>query len=311
MIHTIVWAFQLVAILGCVSSCIYYAICLWSAVLFLRHQKGGDSFRGSQSPPVSILKPLKGTDPDIYESFRSHCLQDYPEYELIFGVSDANDPAVASVQRLQQEFPSHAIYLVVCQDILGANVKVSNLERMLQTARYAHLIVNDSDISVPPDYIRDVTAPLSDPAVGLVTCLYRAEAHDWPSRFEALAVATDFAPSTLIAPWFGVSEFGPGSTLAFRKTDLERIGGFRTIADYLADDYQLGCKLHSLGLRNVISKVVVSTRLSAESWSAAWRHQLRWALTIRLSRGGGYAGLPVTFATVWAVLAACRLIEAV
>ena len=137
-----------------------------------------------------------------------------------------------------------------------------------------------------------------------MTCLYRAEADDWPSRFEALAIATDFAPSTLVAPFVGVSEFGLGSTLAFRRADLDRIGGFASIANYLADDYQLGRKLHSLGLRNLISKVVVSTRLSAESWRAASKHQLRWARTIRLSRGGGYAGLPVTFATLWAVLAA-------
>jgi ceramide glucosyltransferase len=152
--------------------------------------------------------------------------------------------------------------------------------------------------------LRDVTAPLADSAIGLVTCLYRAEAHDWPSRWEALAIATEFAPSTLVAPLVGVSEFGLGSTLAFRKSDLDRIGGFAAIADYLADDYQLGRKLHALGLKNLISDVVVSTRLAADSWRAAWQHQLRWARTIRLSRGRGYAGLPITFATLWALLAA-------
>ena len=175
---------------------------------------------------------------------------------------------------------------------------------LAREARHPLLIVSDSDITVPPDYLHDVTAPLVNPSIGLVTCLYRAEADNLPSRFEALAIATDFAPSTLVAPFVGVSEFGLGSTLAFRRLDLERIGGFAAIADYLADDYQLGRRLHALGLRNLISKVVVSTRLSAESWSAAWRHQLRWARTIRLSRGAGYAGLPVTFATLWAVAAA-------
>jgi ceramide glucosyltransferase len=163
--------------------------------------------------------------------------------------------------------------------------------------------VSDSDISVPEGYLRDVTAPLADPAIGLVTCLYRAEADNMPSRFEALAIATDFAPSTLVAPFVGVSEFGLGSTLAFRRADLERIGGFAAVADYLADDYQLGRKLHSLGLRNLISKVVVSTHMSASSWQAAWKHQLRWARTIRLSRGA-YVGLPVTYATLWALISA-------
>jgi len=157
---------------------------------------------------------------------------------------------------------------------------------------------------VPLDYIRDVTAPLSDPGIGMVTCLYRAEAHDWPSRFEALAIATDFAPSTLVAQWLGVSDFGLGSTLAFRKADLDRIGGFPAIADYIADDYQLGHKLHALGLRNIISEVVVSTRLASGSWLGAWRHQVRWARTIRLSGGPGYAGLPITYASLWVLITA-------
>jgi ceramide glucosyltransferase len=174
---------------------------------------------------------------------------------------------------------------------------------LAREARHPLLIVSDSDITVPPGYLQNVTSPLADPSIGLVTCLYRAEADNLPSRFEALAIATDFAPSTLVAPFVGVSEFGLGSTLAFRRADLDRIGGFAAIADYLADDYQLGRKLHSLGLRNLISKVVVSTRLSAESWRAAWQHQLRWARTIRLSRSA-YVGLPVTFATLWAVAAA-------
>jgi ceramide glucosyltransferase len=183
-------------------------------------------------------------------------------------------------------------------------LKVGSLIDLAREARHPILIVNDSDISVPPGYIGHVTAPLSEPGIGLVTCLYRAEAHDWPSRFEALAIATDFAPSTLVAQLFGVSDFGLGSTLAFRRTDLDRIGGFRAIADYIADDYQLGHKIHALGLRNIISEVVVSTRLSSGSWLGAWRHQVRWARTIRLSKGAGYAGLPITYASLWAAIAA-------
>ncbi len=254
-------------------------------------------------PGISILKPVYGRDPGFYLAIRSHAVQQYPEFEILFGVHKLEDPASADIQRLIAEFPALPIRLIVCPSETP-NAKVGTLADLASQACYPLLVVNDSDITVPAGYLQDVTAPLSDPAVGLVTCLYRAEAHNWPTRFEALAIATDFAPSTLVAPWFGVSEFGLGSTLAFRKADLERIGGFRVISDYLADDYQLGCKLHSLGLRNVISKVVVSTRLSAESWGSAWLHQLRWARTIRLSRGGGYAGLPVTFATLWALVAA-------
>jgi len=255
-------------------------------------------------PPVSILKPLYGRDAGFYAAIRSHAVQEYPELEILFGVRSQDDPARQDVERLIAEFPALPIRLVHCTTA-APNQKVGSLIDLARAARHATLIVNDSDISVPANYIRDVTAPLADPRVGLVTCLYRAEAHDWPSRFEALAIATDFAPSTLVARLFGVSDFAFGSTMVFRRSDLERIGGFSAIADYIADDYQLGHKLHSLGLRNVISEAVVSTRLSSGSWRGAWRHQVRWARTIRLSGGGaGYLGLPITYATLWAAAAA-------
>ncbi len=155
MIHSIGRILQVVAILGCASSSIYYLLCLWSAGRFLRGRDAGAGANPTNSlPPVSILKPLKGTDPEIYESFRSHCLQDYPEYEIIFGVSDPADPAVTSVEQLQREFPNLSIRLMVCPNKLGANVKVSNLEQMVQMARYGHLIVNDSDIRVERDYLQ-------------------------------------------------------------------------------------------------------------------------------------------------------------
>src|ERR1700757_2304301 len=154
MMHFIGRIFQIVALLGCISSSVYYLLCLWSAAGFLRTRKVVRSGGWPQSlPPVSVLKPLKGTDPDIYESFRSHCLQDYQEFEIIFGVSDPDDPAVASVQQLQREFPDRTIRLLVASQKLGANVKVSNLEQMLQAARYEYLLVNDSDIRVEPDYL--------------------------------------------------------------------------------------------------------------------------------------------------------------
>jgi ceramide glucosyltransferase len=260
-----------------------------------------------QAPPsfaVSILKPVYGKDAGFYEAIRTHALQQYPDVEILFGIRRTDDPAREDVERLMREFPALPIRLVLCTSS-APNLKVGSLIDLAREARHPILIVNDSDISVPPDYIRDVTAPLADASIGLVTCLYRAEVHDWPGRFEALAIATDFAPSTLVAQMFGVSDFGLGSTLAFRRADLDRIGGFQAIADYIADDYQLGHKLHSLGMRNVISEVVVSTRLSAESWLGAWRHQVRWARTIRLSGGiAGYAGLPITYASLWIVVAA-------
>lgn len=305
MIHSVVRIVQLVGILGCVFSSIYYLLCLWSAAAFHRRSKADRSVRPTQTLlPISILKPLKGTDPDICESFRSHCLQDYPEYEIIFGVSDPDDPAVASVEQLQREFPDRAIRLVVCPAKLGANVKVSNLEQMLSAARYEYLIVNDSDICVERDYLRRVIAPLSDEHIGMVTCLYRGvAAPTFGSRLEALGISTDFCPGVLVARQLeGGLRFGLGSTLAFRRTDLGRSGGFRSIVDFLADDYELGRRIAALGLRVVLSDVVVETRLPAYGLRAFLAHQLRWARGVRDSRAGGYTGLIATYGLMWALL---------
>ena len=289
-----------VALIVIASAAAMYQLIAIIAVLSQRRQSAKQS---SANLPVSILKPVHGKDAGFYEAIRTHALQQYPEFEILFGIRRVDDPARADVERLIREFPALPIRIIECSTV-APNMKVGSLIDLARAARHPILIVNDSDISVPAGYIRDVTAPLADTNAGLVTCLYRAEVHDWPSRFEALAIATDFAPSTLVARLFGVSDFGLGSTLAFRRADLDRIGGFQAIADYIADDYQLGHKLHALGMRNVISEVIVSTRLASGSWLGAWHHQVRWARTIRLSGGAGYAGLPITYASLWVLIAA-------
>jgi ceramide glucosyltransferase len=304
MSHSIGKIFQIVAILGCVSASIYYLLCLWAANALLRARKAGTSGRSTHLPPVSILKPLKGIDPEIYESFRSHCLQDYPEYEIVFGVSDPADPAVASVERLKQEFPQRAIQLVVCPNILGPNVKVSNLEQMVQAARHEYLIVNDSDIRVEPDYLQRIIAALVDEGLGMVTCLYRGvAASTLGSRLEALGISTDFSAGVLMARLLeGGLSFGLGSTLAFRRRDLIRIGGFKTIVDFLADDYELGRRIAGLGLKIALSDVVVETHLPAYHLGGFLAHQMRWARGVRGVRLGGYIGLASTFGLMWALL---------
>ena len=310
MIHSILRILQLAAIwiscLGCLSSCIYYLICLRAAAIFIRERNADRSVSTTQFvPPVSILKPLKGTDPDMYESFRSHCLQDYPEYEIVFGASDANDPAIASVKQLQRDFPGCKIKCLACPAILGANVKVSNLAQMLGTASYDYLIVNDSDIRVESDYLRRVMAPLADKSVGMVTCLYRGlPAPTLGSHLEALGISTDFCAGVLAARQLeGAIRFGLGSTLAFRRADLARIGGFESFVDFLADDYELGRHITDLGLRVELSDVVVETHLPAYDLRSFLAHQLRWARGVRDARSGGYIGLVSTYGLMWALLA--------
>lgn len=285
----------------------YCVLCIWAARRYTSESNllPPDA---SDLPPVSILKPLKGTDPEMHESFRSHCVQDYPAYEILFGVSDENDPAASLVGKLQREFPQRPIRLVLCEKNSGANGKVSSLVQLAAEAKHAVFLVNDSDIRVATDYLRTVMRELQAPNVGLVTCLYRGvPAKTLASRLESLGISTDFVPGVLVAKEIeGGLHFGLGSTLAFRRVDLDAIGGFESIVDYLADDYELGKRIAERGLKVVLSSSVVETFLPAYSFSEFFAHQLRWARTIRVSRSGGYAGLLLTYTLPWAAL--CLLI---
>ncbi len=245
--------------------------------------------------PVSVLKPVRGLDPGFREAIRSHTVLQ-GEYEFLCGVSQPDDPGIPVLREFYQ------VRVVDCHTH-APNGKVGVLIDLAAEAKNPILVVNDADIRVEPDYLTRVTAPLADPRVGLVTCLYRPLGDSFAARFEGLGVATDFAPSALVARLVGVDEFAMGSTLAFRREDLERIGGFAAVADYLADDYQLGHRIHALGLKCVLSDIVVETHLGG-GWRQVWAHQVRWARTIRVSRFGGYLGLPVTNATLWAVVCA-------
>ena len=253
-------------------------------------------------PPISILKPVHGRDPRFYQAIRSHAVQDYPEFEILFGVGDPADPALEDIARLQREFPALRIEALVVST-KAPNAKAGVLAGLAKHARFPLLLVNDSDIAAPPGYLHAVAAPLADPAIGLVTCLYRAAADSCAARSEALAIATEFTPSVLVARLLGQAEFALGATMAFRAETLRAVGGFESLAEYLADDYQLGKRIRDAGLRIEFAPVVVETNLGAESWKQTWRHQLRWSRTIRVSRPGGYYGYAVTHATIWALLA--------
>jgi len=300
---------EVVAIVGTLGSCFFYLLSALGLASFLRDRRKKlkrPLLLDSQLPPVSILKPLKGVDPEIWESFCSHCEQEYPQFQIqmIFGVSDPADPAVEVVRKLQAKYPKLVIELMVCDRVLGTNIKVSNLVQMLPAARHELLLVNDSDIRVPAEYLRRVIAPLRDSSVGLVTCLYHGVAGPTlGSHLEAVGISTDFVPGVLSARLIEKGlHFGLGSTLAFRRRDLEAIGGFETLLDYLADDYELGRRIASSGKRVELSAATVTTFLPAYTLREFFRHQLRWSRTIRDARRWGYAGLLFTFGLPWALL---------
>ncbi len=243
---------------------------------------------------------MRGRDAHFAEAILSQAQQDYPAFEILFGVRDENDAAVPVIRDLMSHF---ANVRLIFTDRQAANGKVAVLEALAEEAQFPVLLVNDSDISVDPNYLRQTAGVLAESNVGLVTCLYRATGDSFPARIEALGISTDFATGVLVARYLGDSGFALGSTMAFRRDDLERIGGFSAIREYLADDFQLGLRIKRLGLQIALSPSVVQTSLGAGGWHEVWKHQVRWARTIRASRPGGYAGLIATQTTFWAVVA--------
>ena len=267
------------------------------------------------APPVSVLKPLKGVDPRMFDGLESHCRQTYPApFELIFGVHRLDDPAVAEVERLKAAFPHLTIKLVECRERLGTSGKVSNLVQMLPHAAFEYVIINDSDIFVAPGYLtgvmryfRPATAP--HPQVGMVTAPYLgrtgAEGREktlW-SKLEALGISTDFFAGVLTARKIeGGIRFGMGSTLAFSKTAMAKAGGLEPLVEFLADDYEMGKRISLAGYKVELCGETVETTVPAYHFKGFWQHQMRWARSTRDSRKLGYAGLGITYTVPWALM---------
>ena len=256
-------------------------------------------------PPMSVLKPLCGEEPWLYEGLRSFFCQDYPAYQLVFGVREATDPAIAVVRRLQAEFPERDVVLVVDPRLIGANAKVSNLANMMTHVRYDILVLADADIHVGGDYLKALAGPVQEPGVGVVTCLYRGRpvATLW-ARLGALFIQDWFVPQVLLAHALGSSDFAFGATIALRREVLDAVGGFEAIASHLADDYELGARSRALGFRTILSPYFVETTVNEVRFRDLIWHQLRWLRTIRVVNPWGYTFSVVTFGLPLAAVAA-------
>ena len=254
-------------------------------------------------PPVTLLKPLCGAEPGLYEHLRGFCQQDYPEYQIVFGIRESDDPAVAVATRLAAEFPNLPIDVVVNSEQHGNNYKISNLINMLQFARHDLFVMADSDAYVGPDYLSSVTAPLLDPQVGLVTCAY----HGVPtpsiwSRLGAMYINEWYIPSVLVAWLFGHDGYVSGQTTCIRRATLQAIGGLESIVDHLADDHRLGELVQGLGLRIVLSPYVVKGEHHEQSYGALTRHELRWMRTLRVLRPLSFRMIFLSFSFPLALL---------
>ncbi len=286
--------------IGLAASAVFYLIELWSAGQFFRARP---AIRPPFQPPVTVLKPLKGLDVELYENLLTLCRQQYPTFQILCGVADADDPAIAVVRRLQREFPQLDLEIVVDGRIYGTNYKVSNLHNMYERAKHDIIVLADSDIRVGPQYLARVVEPLRNRRIGVSTCLYRASSTGGlPSLIEALFVNTDFAALVMLARKVEKASYAFGATIALRREVLDEIGGFLPIADLLADDYEIGYRVFQKGYVNELSQEVVETVLAVGSWRRLFDHQLRWARTYRINRPWGYFGSILTHGSFWAVL---------
>jgi ceramide glucosyltransferase len=278
----------------------YYLAAIIAARKFFRARTAPAS---DFTPPVSILKPIYGLDRETYENYASFCRQDYPEFEIIFCVSDLQDPAVPVIRKLIDDFPECAIRLLVGSEPLGASDKVNKLCRMARQARHDVLIVSDSDVRVEPGFLRAVAAPFQDPQVGGVTCMYRGLTDgSFAADLEAVGNSTDFAAGVLVAWMLGGVDFMLGAVMATTRKHLAEIGGFEAVVDYFCDDYELGNRIAARGHRIELSTFPVSIVYPRETLAGAFRHQLRWNLSIRYSRPWGHIGLIFTQGFAWSLL---------
>jgi len=291
-----------VLLIACVPLAYYVAATLAAVQFFSRERK---KTLGSYTPPVSVLKPVRGVDFASYENFKSFCLQNYPEYEILFCVNDLDDAAVPLIRTLAEEFPQRSIRLLSNAAQIGSNRKVNNMALLAREAKYELLVQSDGDVRVGANYLREVAARFEQVETGVVSCFYRGvtQKNVW-AEMEALGVATDFSAGVLVAAWMEGVTFALGASAATTKMWLHKIGGYETLANVLADDYEIGNRVAKAGGRVMLSREVVETMYPALTFGKFWQHQMRWARTVRLCRPASYVGLLFTHGLPFAIAGA-------
>ncbi len=286
----------------CLTSAGFYLFSIYSAFEFFSRSKKTPQEEPGYCPPISILKSVCGVDDGAYDNLASFCRQDYPQYQVIFGVHDKQDPILPVIQRLMRDFEGLDIQLVLCDRVMGANPKVSNLIQMETRAKHPFLLICDSDIRVGKDYLGRVIQPMRDPSIGVVTGMCHSLSKGGIGTLEALRESTEFCPHVLVARKLEGIKFGLGSAILVRRRALERVGGLNSIADYLADDFLLGNRIANAGYTVELSDLVVEHDLSIQDFRRFVRRQIRWNRGIRVCRPWGYRGLLFTYGVPASVL---------
>lgn len=285
------------------AACGYAAIALWRMWTLPRPRP-----RAGRQPPITILKPVAGAEPNLASNLRSFCTQDYPEFQVLFGVRDVHDPAIPIVEALAREYPQRGAALIVDPTVAGSNYKISNVLNLMPHARHDLLVVADADCRVGPTYLAEIAASFADPAVGAVTCVYKGTPLRpcLADRLGAMFINEWFLPSVLVALLTEPLRYCFGATMAVRRDVLRAIGGFEALASYLADDYMLGHLVAAAGHKVVLAPHIVDITVDEGSFRTLLRHELRWARTMRTVRPLSYAlsGLTdvIPLAVLWGLV---------
>lgn len=277
---------EIFLIICIIISIFYYAFSLYCMLSFFNKKT---DVNDNYLPPISILKPINGIENGIYENFISYCNQDYPAYQIIFGSSNSKDAAIDIVKKIMNTFPQKDIKLIICNDGIGTNPKISNLINIYKEAKHDIILTNDSDTRVNSDYLRKVVSPLRNQNIGLVTCVYRENiTNNITSLIESISINHDFLPSIMVAQRVEKLSYAFGVTIATRRDILDNIGGFKELADYLAEDFHLGEKISKAGYKLCLSNYIVDVVPEKRDFVNFFSHQLRWAKTIKACRPIGY-----------------------
>ena len=284
---------------------IYYCLAFYAGVDYFRRLRKLPPVDRSFTPPVSILKPVRGMDHEGDENFASFCRLDYTDYEILFAVADASDLVIPVIEKLQTNYPKKAIRLIVGVEQLGITRKTNSLVRLVREAKHELLVINDSDVRVEEDYLRDVVAPFADPNVGCVTAFFQGMTEGgFAADVDAVGVPTDSAANTLVARTFGSMDFALGWTMATTKTRLAEIGGFESLVNHHSDDFALGNEIFKRGYRIELTRKPVWMVFPRETLRDFLQHELRWSILLKNLRPAGYAAMSMTFGLPWALLVA-------
>ncbi len=295
--------FLIICLVPVISGSVYSILSVWTIIRFFKSSRSDLKAPDGFTPPVTVLKPVKGLEKDLKLNLRTIGIQDYPKYQVVYSVQDTKDPALPIVQEIQEELGSERVSVVISTVQAGANGKVNNLLGAIKEARHDIIIISDSDTHLQPDYLESLVAPLSNPDVGCVCTLFKlTRAERWFEKMELLTINEDFIPSVIFAQVTGASNACLGPSIAIRKSTLQELGGLESLADYLVEDYELGRRVWTSGKKMVILPYVIDAVVDLRDWRQWWNHQVYWEQNTYLARPGAFIATILIRAVPFALL---------